>query len=147
MKNSLAITYSIIRDQPSAETGEFANVGIVMSAPETGYFDFLLETRKTSRLTNFFPALETGTLKASLAALESELVRIRTLAQRTPGSERKSTHLFAALTKSREGNIRFSEHRYAFHPSPEQKLKDLFDHYAGHGSEPSGRREASLESR
>lgn len=140
MKNKLSITYSIIRFQPFVETGEFANVGIVMMVPETGYFDFRLETKRIARITDFFEGLAPITVKATLGSVQSELIRIRSLSGYMPNGqenpefpkEHDASHLFMSLTKKREGNIRFSDHRYAFHADPEVKLQDLFDHYVRH---------------
>ncbi|TAM57619.1 MAG: DUF3037 domain-containing protein [Rhodanobacter sp.] len=36
--NRFACQYAIIRFLPYAETGEFANVGVVLACPATGYF-------------------------------------------------------------------------------------------------------------
>jgi Protein of unknown function (DUF3037) len=140
MKNKLSMTYSIIRFQPFVETGEFANVGIVMIAPETGYFDFRLETKRTTRITDFFEGLAPTTLKATLSSVQSELTRIRSLSGYMPNGQQKfefwkeqnAIHLFMSLTKNREGNVRFGDHRYAFHSNPDTKLKELFDHYVRH---------------
>jgi len=38
----LACQYALLRFRPFAETGEFANVGIVMLAPEARFFGFRL---------------------------------------------------------------------------------------------------------
>ncbi len=44
--NKLACRYAILRFLPYTETGEFANVGVVLACPATGYFGFKLETRR-----------------------------------------------------------------------------------------------------
>ena len=57
--NRLACQYTIIRFLPYAETGEFANVGIVLACPETGLLDArLMPTKKTGRITGFFEQLD-----------------------------------------------------------------------------------------
>lgn len=140
MKNKLAITYSIIRFQPFVETGEFANVGVVAIAPEIGFFNFKIETKRLARITNFFDALEPVALKSTLISLQTELIRIRALSGYMPNGQKKfefwkehsASHLFISLTKNREGNVRFGDHRYAFHINPEKKLEELFDHYVRH---------------
>ena len=40
-----ACHYAIIRFLPYPETQEFANVGVVLACPESGYFGFKLEKR------------------------------------------------------------------------------------------------------
>ncbi len=56
--NKIACQYVIVRFAPYVETGEFANVGILMMAPRHGYFGFKLETRRHGRITRFFEELE-----------------------------------------------------------------------------------------
>lgn len=137
MKQKIAMTYSIIRFQPFVETEEFANVGVILVAPEIGYIDFLVETRKTGRISGFFDSLDPTTLRASLKSLERELIRIKKLSGYMPNGQvrldlwkgQDAHYLFKSLTKSREGNIRFSDHRYAYHTSPDEKLKALFGYY------------------
>ena len=48
-----ACQYAIVRFLPYLETGEFANVGIVMLCPDAGFFDFKL-LRHVRRITAFF---------------------------------------------------------------------------------------------
>lgn len=132
-----AVSYAIIRFQPHVETEEFANVGIVLVAPHLSFLDFRLETRRIARVTNFFDTLERDKIRSILRSYEQELRRIRNLAGhkgdgqiRFPFELRDNAeHLFHALTKEREGIIRFSDVRYAITHSPHQKLEELFDYY------------------
>ena len=131
------IRYAIVRVQPYIETEEFANVGIVLVAPSTGYFDFKLETRRLSRLTTFFDQVDRSFLRAVLGSASSELARIRDLVGFDPqGQQRlplrlneRADHVFASLTKEREGMIVYSDVRFALHPSPSRFLQELFAHY------------------
>jgi Protein of unknown function (DUF3037) len=137
MKQKIAMIYAIVRFQPFVETEEFANVGVILVAPEIGYFDFRVETRKNARVSGFFDNLDTITLKSSLKSLEVELERIKKLAGHMPNGQKRfdlwkdqdALYLFKSLTKNREGNIRFSDHRYVFDNSPEEKIRDLFGYY------------------
>ena len=52
--NKLACRYAILKFLPYTETGEFANVGVVLACPATGFFGFKLETRRYARFTDFF---------------------------------------------------------------------------------------------
>ena len=38
--------YTLVRLLPQADAGEFANIGVVLACPETGYFGFRLMKRK-----------------------------------------------------------------------------------------------------
>ena len=132
-----AVSYAIIRFQPHVETEEFANIGIVLVAPRMGYLDFRLETRRHGRLTGFFDSLEPAAIRAILGNYHSELRRIRDLAAHVGDGQTRfefdltdnAEHLFRALTKDREGIIRFSDVRFAMTDSPKTKLEELFEFY------------------
>lgn len=57
----IAYQYAILRFMPYVETGEFANVGLVMAAPQQGFFAYQLEEKRYGRLTRFFKDLEAST--------------------------------------------------------------------------------------
>ncbi|MBY4609822.1 DUF3037 domain-containing protein [Rhizobium sp. 9T] len=132
-----AISYAIIRFRPHAETEEFANIGIVLLAPQMGYLDFRLETKRFGRLTSFFDSVEATTIRSVLKNYYAELKRIRDIAGHNGSGQARfefeitdnAEHLFYALTKDREGIIRFSEVRFAMTEDPKNKLDELFDHY------------------
>lgn len=132
-----AVSYAIIRFQPHVETEEFANIGIVLVAPRMGYLDFRLETRRLSRLTSFFDSVEATTIRGVLKSYYVELKRIKDLAGHTGSGQSRfefelsdnAEHLFHALTKDREGVIRFSEVRFAMTDNPKAKLDELFNYY------------------
>lgn len=132
-----AISYAIIRFQPLVETEEFANIGIVLVAPRISFLDFRLETKRLSRLTSFFDSLEPASIRSVLKNYQAEMKRIRDLAgHKGDGQTRfqfeladNAEHLFRALTKDREGMIRFSETRFAMAESPKAKLDELFEYY------------------
>lgn len=132
-----AVSYAIIRFHPHVETEEFANIGIVLVAPKMSFLDFRLETRRIGRVTNFFDTLGYTKIRGVLNQYHQELKRIRDLAgHRGDGQARfefeladNADHLFHALTKDREGIIRFSEIRFAMTDGPRKKLDELFDYY------------------
>jgi hypothetical protein len=137
MMKKQAVSYAIIRFQPHVETEEFANVGIVLVAPRMSYFDFRLETRRLARVTAFFDNLEPALVRDMLRNYDLELRRIRDLAgHKGDGQTRfefetrdNAEHLFNALTKDREGVIRFSDVRFAMSAEPKVMIDELFDHY------------------
>jgi hypothetical protein len=132
-----AIQYAIIRFRPYVQTGEFANVGIVIAAPEMNYFDFRIETAPTARLTTFFDSLDAKLVGRVLQDCNAELERVRALTgHRGTGQSRleqkpesAAEHLFAALTKDREGMIQYSDVRYAVDADPKALLDRLFNDY------------------
>ncbi|MDR5012051.1 DUF3037 domain-containing protein [Agrobacterium fabacearum] len=148
-----AVSYAIIRFQPHIETEEFANIGIVLVAPRLSYLDFRLETRRLGRLTSFFDSVEATTIRSVLKSYNAELKRIKDLARHTGDGQSRfefelsdnAEHLFHALTKDREGIIRFSDVRFAMTENPKAKLEELFNYYVKRNFANSVYREGLLE--
>ena len=148
-----AISYAIIRFQPHVETEEFANIGIVLVAPRMSYLDFRLETKRLGRLTSFFDTVETATIRSVIKNYDTELKRIKDLGGHTGSGQSRfefeqrdnAEHLFHALTKDREGIIRFSDARFAMTDNPRAKLDELFDNYVRQNFARSIYREGLLE--
>lgn len=148
-----AVSYAIIRFQPHVETEEFANIGIVLVAPRMSYLDFRLETARLGRLTSFFDSVEAMTIRGVLKSYNTELNRIRDLAGHTGSGQGRfefelsdnAEHLFHALTKDREGIIRFSEVRFVMTDNPKIKLDELFNYYVRRNFASSVYREGLLE--
>ena len=64
--NKVACQYAIVRFAPYVETGEFANVGIVMMAPKQRYFKFEVELKRYGRITKFFDDVDAKLYKKTL---------------------------------------------------------------------------------
>lgn len=125
--------YAIVRFLPYRETGEFANVGIVLMCPETGYFDFRLLT-KVRRITAFFEELDAGIYRGARNDFKKELVRIQDFLPPQAGTRgfadtELARHLFAELTRPREVMMRFDGVRVVLADDPAQELDALFAHY------------------
>jgi ribosomal protein L14 len=132
-----ACQYAIVRFLPYAETGEFANVGIVLTCPQTGYFDFKLLTR-VRRISAFFEELETSIFKNVRKSFTAELTRVRAVLtaaranddqQLAPTNKALVTHLFAEIVRPREAMIRFDDTRVVLTENPDEKLTELYEHY------------------
>lgn len=124
-----ACHYSIVRFLPYPETGEFANVGVVVACPETGYFGYKLLKQKFGRLTGFFEELDKKFCSQSLVMFEKELLRISAMvSDKRPGSE-ELKKLFNALVHPREAIIRFSDASIRLAEKPEQIVDNLFLYY------------------
>lgn len=126
----LGCRYAIIRFMPYRETEEFANVGVVLSCPESGYFDFKLLTRRYGHITSFFDELDANTYTSAIKLFSGELSRIKELSElcRVQGSK-DSRSIFEALVQPRESIIRFSEPRPRLAENPNSVLEQLFKHY------------------
>jgi hypothetical protein len=149
----IACQYVIVRFMPYVETGEFANVGVVMISPRSRYFGFKLETRRYARLTQFFKDLEGRLYRSAITAIKDELERVHALLKEN-GFDRRYKHndetfakqLFTELTRPRETMLRFSESRVVLAEKPEETLNELFGHYVEHSFATKQYRETVLES-
>lgn len=128
--------YSIIRFAPFVETGEFANVGIVMMAPEQRYFGFKIMGLRHSRVTRFFDQLDAKVFRSTMKTVREEMER-SALLLRQDGFDKRlkkndvefSRHLFAEMIRPRETVIKFSEPRMVLAEDPRRSLEELYGHY------------------
>lgn len=125
----LPCQYAIIRFLPYAETGEFANVGVVLACPATGYLAArLMPIKRTGRITGFFEQLDARVYRESLKYLRDELDRVQEVVQQGGKQGRLigTQQLFEGLTRTREGLLRFSDVRVVMADDPETTLDQLF---------------------
>ncbi|WP_213604747.1 DUF3037 domain-containing protein [Pseudoxanthomonas japonensis] len=125
----LACQYAIIRFLPYAETGEFANVGIVLACPEAGFLDArLMPTKKTGRITGFFEQLDKQIYRDTLNYLDDELQRVRQMVcvARRDDAGVLVKRMFLGLTQPREALLRFSETRAVLADDPVLTMEKLF---------------------
>ena len=87
----VACRYAVVQFAPYRETGEFANAGVVLMCPETGYFGFKLQTRRTKRITDFFDELPRSYYVRAVKAMEDELQRVAGVVAHAPGTGRGRT--------------------------------------------------------
>lgn len=131
-----ACLYAIVRFIPFVETGEFANVGIVMMAPEQRFFAFKLMTRRHKRVTHFFEQLEAKVFHATMRNLQEELNRATGVLRRHGFDKRLKINdvdfakgLFAEIIRPRETIIKFSEPRAILANDLKETLTKLYGHY------------------
>ncbi len=128
--------YAIMRFMPFVETGEFANVGILLMAPKARYFGFKLLTRRHGRITKFFDDLDAKLFRAAMKDMQEELGRIHDVFK-AHGFDRRykindiefSKGLFAEIIRPREIMLRFSEPRVVLAADPKETVKGLFAYY------------------
>ncbi len=124
----IACQYVIVRFAPYIETGEFANVGILMSAPKQRYFGFKLATKHHSRITHFFCGLKPKLYRETLKVLSQELERVGEMLKKENDID-SANNLFYETVRPREIIIRFSESRVVLADEPKSKLKELYAFY------------------
>jgi len=134
--NKIACQYAIVRFTPFVETGEFANVGIIMMAPKHRFFGFELETKRYSRITHFFDDINAKVYRKTLYNLKDEFDRI-TCTLNNHGFDKRlkandiefANGLFNEIVRTRETIIRFGDVRTVLTDKPKEKLKELFEYY------------------
>lgn len=130
----LACRFSIVQFVPYTETGEFANIGVVLTCPQTGYFNFLLQNKKSKRVTDFFDSLGRGFYLSAVRAVEEELSRLRATAYQLPAGDRAEAlrGMFTALVQPREAIVKFSPSKVLITSDAAEALREKFDHYVDH---------------
>lgn len=128
--NRFACRYAIVRFLPYPETGEFANVGVVLCCPATGYLSYKIQDRRYARITAFFEHLQGKTYLRATAIMKQELERVAGLIAAQPQAAPTIVrHTFDALVHPREAMIRFSEARALLADDPAAAIDRLFAQY------------------
>lgn len=133
-----ACNYAIVRFMPYVETGEFANVGVLLWIPKQKTLLFKLLRRKYGRITQFFEELDKQVYLKAMADLDTELHRIEGLLEEgavvtaNPNLE-YGFHkgIFKEIIRPRETIVRFSEQRAILTENPTETLAALYDYYVG----------------
>ncbi len=126
----VACRYAVLQFSPYRETGEFANAGVVLLCPTTGFFDFKLQTQRTKRITDFFEELPRAIYLRAIHAMEEELQRVAQAVAQTPALRRADAlrQLFESLTHPREAMLRFGPSRTVLTTDPATELVRRFEH-------------------
>ncbi|AAN54205.1 DUF3037 domain-containing protein [Shewanella oneidensis] len=121
--------YTIIRFMPYLETEEFANVGILLFTPQTGYSAFRLAPKRFARVTDFFDDLDGKIYQKGLHIFDAELQRVTHECSYLTGKNLLTT--FQEVTRLREGIFRFGNMSAILCDDPKKQLDDLYDYYVG----------------
>ncbi|HJU40655.1 MAG TPA: DUF3037 domain-containing protein [Tahibacter sp.] len=127
--------YSIIRFLPNAEAGEFANVGVLLSCPSTGFFKArLLSPSATSRVLAFFDSLDARILRNVLTDVDKELARVGKLAADRYATQGSASvrRLFDDVVRPRESSLRFSPAGAVLSDDPATTLDELYHRLVAH---------------
>jgi hypothetical protein len=119
--------YTLIRLLPLADAGEFANIGVVLACPETGYFDFQL-MKKQKRVTQFFEEIPRDFLAKLRKELSTELAYVQTLVE-NQHMRNELVQVMQDLAKPRESMIRYAPLRAIMTEDPAADLAKLFERY------------------
>lgn len=121
-----ACQYSVVQFMPYAETREFANVGVVLICPETGFFGFRL-MKHYGRVTQFFEAIDRRIFLEGKLLFHAELLRIREEIQEGGGGVFQRR--FVELTRRRESLFRFDEPAVVFTVDAQSCLDEQYRYF------------------
>lgn len=125
----LPCQYAVIRFLPYAETGEFANVGVVLACPERRYLEArLMSHRKTGRISGFFEQLDLRIFRETMRHLGEELGRVHSMVADCHEAT-AVRRAFDNVTRPREALIRFSDVRAVMADAPDVMLATLFERF------------------
>jgi hypothetical protein len=124
-----ACQYAILRFLPFAETGEFANSGLVLVCPDRDFFGYRLATQGWKRIGKFFDGLEYRIYRDALRRYEDELRRVTAIVRDGAVQNPRIAGTFVELTRHREGLIQFAPARMILTENPDDTLEELFQHY------------------
>jgi len=147
-----ACHYAIVRFMPFVETGEFANVGVVLFSPNARFFGFKLLLNRHARVTNFFEQMDAKVFRTAMRTFREELLRIDGMLKQM-GADRRfkdidrdgALSLWSEIVKPRETMLRVSESRLVLAEDAQTKVQDLFKHYVERDFVTPERQEVLLE--
>ncbi len=142
--NKYACRYAIVQFMPYPETGEFANVGVIVAVPQKNLFAFQLEMKKCTRLTQFFQHLDRKVYVASVKALAQEL---EFLQKQVQNAQLSAQQAFDLMVRPLEAMLRFSKERVKMTPTPEVEAQVLFDRFVLHNFAQNKNYDAALQAR
>ncbi|CAH0355342.1 DUF3037 domain-containing protein [Sphingobium sp. CECT 9361] len=117
--------YSIIRFQPFADLGEFANVGVVAISPSHGAAAFKIARKRFGRLHDFFGDDAYRAYGPAVDYLREELGRL--VMYGGLGASREAIQIFNHLTREHESTLVFSEVRTVlFEAGIDELVRSLF---------------------
>lgn len=129
--------YTLARFAPFVETGEFANIGVIILSRAPQRLDFALAQEIPARVAYFFEDVSSGYYTRTVRALEIELVRIREQVSAPGLTNDEAERLFFEMLRPRESVLRFSEPRALVMNAPGEALETLYSHYIARTETPS----------
>lgn len=127
MNTQVACQYAIARFLPYAETGEFANVGVVLACPEANVFlARFAPVNRTQRITDFFDGLGARIYREALKYMVKEAQRLTddVATGRVP-----ARFAFEGATRPREALMTFGHPRVILASTPQDALDTLYNRF------------------
>lgn len=119
--------YALVQFMPFVETGEFANVGVIVCAPKTKFWEFKLAPKRFKRVTDFFEEMDKEVYKVAISKFKEEMEITQKLALNR--NVRDIVDFFAEITRPRQALLRFSNVRTMLTEDPARELDALFERF------------------
>ncbi len=120
-----ACNYALLRFLPYPETGEFVNVGVLVSCLQPCLLNFVAEQTMPERAKSLFPKQNPQVFEATLEAVRQEMERVKAAT-----TDPKSVQLaFKESARIRESVFRFGEVRTVLTATPGTLAEELFARY------------------
>jgi hypothetical protein len=132
MKHRIPYTYVLLRYRHDPLAGEFANVGVVLHAPQQNYID--VRVRKTlGRLGRIFPGLGKGELTASLSVIAKAIRRVskETSNEGLFRSDGDAARLAARAMPADDSSYIWSNVHSGLTSDPSATLDQLYERFVG----------------
>lgn len=141
--NQKAMRFVIIRFMPYIQTREFANIGIVLTCPKTGWFNFQIEHRY-ARLGRFFKHFRADVYRAAVKTLTEQLNFIKQELHNKPAEQYRFALDHLALP--REAIIQTSTVGISMASNEQSELNRLFAYYVEHSFATEGHEKTLINS-
>lgn len=117
--------YALMQFLPYPETGEFVNVGVLVTCQDPCLLHFSAERKMPERVKVMFPHQDEQAFTEAIAALKIDMERAKS-SVRDP---RTCQLIFGELVRRRESIFRFGDVRTVLTPDPQRLADELFDRY------------------
>lgn len=114
--------YALLQFLPYPETGEFVNVGVLVTCMAPCLLHFHAEKTMPARVKAMFPRVPEETYTAALAALQTDMDR----AKSTVRDPKTCQLVFGELVRRRESIFRFGDVRTILTADPRNLVDELF---------------------
>lgn len=135
--------YAVLRFQPFPQTGEFANLGIVMLC-SNGDFEYKIESKQFTRITQFFNKMDRAVFFDARKSFAYELERIASLMEDLRDQPDVQREVFKHLIGPSATIFRFSNPRTIASDNPKATVRSLFETYVLHKFDAKPDSEAEL---
>lgn len=119
--------YALVQFMPFVETGEFANIGVLLCAPKTNYWEFKLAPQRFKRVTDFFEEMEKEVYKIAVGKFKEEMETTKEIACNR--GVRDVVEFFTEITRPRQALVRFSNVRTMITGDPARELDALYERF------------------